>query len=180
MYKDTGEELLKEEAERDRDAFRKAYPRFFRWQKEQGSYKTETGRMKPDMWETRSVIGWRRVVAGQYERRFDDKPARWLPKYTDRINGPIQSTAGDILYLTLGKLDEDLAAGRFSGTRFLFSSHDELVLVCDEEDATLVAAWLKSKMVEAFEEILGPELGGPGSVEVGAGESWGETVEVCA
>src|SRR5215213_6461367 len=126
------------------------------------------------MWETRSVRGWRRVVAGQYEKKSDWKkenniPARWIPKYTDRLNGPIQSTAGDILYLTLGELDADLGAGRFPGTRFLFSSHDELVLLCREKDAAEVAAWLKLKMIEAFEEVLGPELGGPRSVEVGAG-----------
>jgi hypothetical protein len=29
-------------------------------------------------------------------------------------------------------------------------------------------------MVEAFEEVLGPELGGSRSVEVGSGSSWGE------
>jgi DNA polymerase-1 len=175
VYEDTGEEVSLAEAERDREAFRAAYPGVYRWQKAYGSHKTETGRPKPDMWETRSVRGWRRVVAGQYERRQDGKPARWIPKYTDRLNGPIQSTAGDILYLTLGELDADLGAGRFPGTRFLFSSHDELVLLCREKDAAEVAAWLKLKMVEAFEEVLGPGLGGPRSVEVGAGPSWGET-----
>ena len=40
-----------------------------------------------------------------------------------------------------------------------------------------VAAWLKSKMVEAFEEVLGPKLGGSKSVEVGGGPSWSEIGE---
>jgi DNA polymerase I-like protein with 3'-5' exonuclease and polymerase domains len=56
--------------------------------------------------------------------------------------------------------------------------HDELVLECPEEEARGVALWLKAKMREAMEEILGEELGGPKSVEVGYGPSWGECVEL--
>jgi DNA polymerase I-like protein with 3'-5' exonuclease and polymerase domains len=96
------------------------------------------------------------------------------PKYTERLNGPIQSTAGDILYLTL----EKLAADPHPGTHFLLSVHDELVLECPEEDARGVALWLKAKMREAMEEILGGELGGPKCAEVGYGPSWGECVEL--
>jgi DNA polymerase-1 len=92
------------------------------------------------------------------------------PKYTERLNGPIQSTAGDILYLTLKKL----AADPRPGTHFLLSVHDELVLECPKEDAREVAVWLKTKMGEAMEEILGEELGGPKRAEVGYGPSWGE------
>ena len=95
----------------------------------------------------------------------------------DRLNGPIQSTAGDILYLTLSKLDADLGGGLHPGTKFLFTAHDEVVLTCPEGIAREVADWLKSKMVEAFEEVLGPELGGSRSVEVGGGPSWGEIEE---
>ncbi len=40
------------------------------------------------------------------------------------------------------------------------------------------ALWLKEKMREAFEEVLGPELGGPKSVDVGYGPSWGEQTEL--
>jgi hypothetical protein len=92
-YKDTGEDISEEVAERDRQAFRTAYPEFHRWQKDYGSYKDETNLPKPDMWETRSARGWRRVVSGQYERKSEWKqknniPADWIPKYTDRLNGP--------------------------------------------------------------------------------------------
>jgi len=96
------------------------------------------------------------------------------PKYTERLNGLRQSTAGDILYLTLKKL----AADPRPGTHFLLSVHDELVLECPEEDAKEVALWLKAKMGEAMEEILGGALGGPKSAEVGYGPSWGECVEL--
>jgi len=56
--------------------------------------------------------------------------------------------------------------------------HDEVVLECPKEDARGVALWLKTKMGEAKEEILGEELGGPRSAEVGYGPSWGECVEL--
>ncbi len=95
-------------------------------------------------------------------------------KYTERLNGPIQSTAGDILYLTL----EKLAADSRPDTHFLLSVHDELVLECPKDEARGVALWLKAKMSEAMEEILGGELSGPKCAEVGYGPSWGECVEL--
>jgi DNA polymerase I len=156
VYKDTGERLSQSQANRDREAFRAAFPEFYKWQQTYGA-KHE--------WETRSALGWRRVVA-------PDKD--YKPKYTERLNGPIQSTAGDILYLTLEKLTAD----RRPDTHFLLSVHDELVLECPKEDARGVAVWLKAKMGEAMQEILGGELGGPRSAEVGYGRSWGECVEL--
>jgi DNA polymerase-1 len=156
VYKDTGERLTASQAKKDREAFRAAFPEFYRWQQTYGA-KHE--------WETRSALGWRRVVAPDKDNK---------PKYTERLNGPIQSTAGDILYLTLKKL----AADPRSGTHFLLSVHDELVLECPKEDARGVALWLKAKMREAMEEILGGELGGPKCAEVGYGPSWGECVEL--
>ena len=36
---------------------------------------------------------------------------------------------------------------------------------------------MKPRMVEAFEKVLGPKLGGSRSVEVGGGPSWGEIEE---
>jgi hypothetical protein len=52
------------------------------------------------------------------------------------------------------------------------------VLECPEEDAVDVARWLSANMREAFEEVLGPDLGGPRSVEVSYGPSWGEQTEI--
>jgi len=80
----------------------------------------------------------------------------------------------ETLYLTLKKL----AADRRPGTHFLLSVHDELIMECSEEDARGVALWLKAKMGEAMEEILGAELGGRKCAEVGYGPSWGECVEL--
>lgn len=156
VYKDAGERLTQSQARKDREAFRAVFPEFYRWQQTYGA-KHE--------WETRSALGWRRVVAPDRNNK---------PKYTERLNGPIQSTAGDILYLTLKKL----AADPRPDTHFLLSVHDELILECPEEDARGVALWLKAKMGEAMEEILGEKLGGPKCTEVGYGPSWGECVEL--
>jgi len=156
VYKDTGERLTASQAKKDREAFRGAFPEFYRWQQIYGA-RAE--------WETRSTLGWRRVVALDRDNK---------PKYTERLNGPIQSTAGDILYLTLQKLASD----RRPDTHFLLSVHDELLLECPKEDARGIALWLKAKMREAMEEVLGRELGGPKCAEVGYGPSWGECVEL--
>jgi DNA polymerase I-like protein with 3'-5' exonuclease and polymerase domains len=56
--------------------------------------------------------------------------------------------------------------------------HDEIVLESPKESAKDAALWLKEKMREASEEVLGPELGGPKSVDVGYGPSWGEQTEL--
>jgi DNA polymerase-1 len=159
VYKDTGEPLSGEQAVKDRQAFRSAFPTFYNWQKRYGARKE---------WETRSVLGWRRVVSPS-----KDREGYTMPKYTERLNGPIQSTAGDILYLTLKKL----AADPRPGVHFLLSVHDELVLECPEEGAREVALWLKEKMRSAIEEVLGDDFGGEKAVEVGYGPSWGECKE---
>jgi DNA polymerase-1 len=159
VYKDTQEPLTGEQAVKDRQAFRAAFPTFYNWQRRYGTR---------EEWETRSVLGWRRVVSPSWNR-----DGTQVPKYTERLNGPIQSTAGDILYLTLQKMADDPRPE----AHFLLSVHDELVLECPAPEARDTALWLKEKMRSAMEEILGPGLGGPRSVEVGYGPSWGETVE---
>ena len=133
---------------KDRRAFRAAFPTFYNWQRRYGAR---------EEWETRSVLGWRRVVSPSWNR-----DGTQMPKYTERLNGPIQSTAGDILYLTLHKMGEDPRPD----THFLLSVHDELVLECQEDDACDVAHWLKEKMRSSIEEVLGKDLGGEKSVEV--------------
>lgn len=64
-----------------------------------------------------------------------------------------------------------------SGTHFLLSVHDELVLECPEDDARDVALWLKETMRSSSEDVLGKNLGGEKSVEVSYGPSWEETTE---
>src|SRR5215211_4125689 len=159
VYKDTQEKLSGEQAVKDRQAFRAAFPTFYNWQRRYGAR---------EEWETRSVLGWRRVVSPSWNR-----DGTQVPKYTERLNGPIQSTAGDILYLTL----EKMAADPRPGVHFLLSVHDELVLECPEEDVREVALWLNEKMRSSIEDVLGKDLGGEKSVEASYGPSWGETTE---
>jgi DNA polymerase I len=159
VYKDTQDRISGVRAVKDRQAFRAAFPTFYNWQRLYGAKKE---------WETRSVLGWRRVV----------KPgSSWsgevVPSYTERLNGPIQSTAGDVLYLTLEKMADDPR----DHTHFLLSVHDELVVECPEDDARDVALWLKEKMRSSIEDVLGKDLGGEKAVEVSYGPSWGETTE---
>ena len=159
VYKDTQEKLSGEQAVKYRQAFRAAFPTFYNWQRRYGSKRE---------WATRSVLGWRRCV-----KPSRDRTEAMVPKYTERLNGPIQSTAGDLLYLTLQKMADDPRPD----THFLLSVHDELVLECREDDARDVALWLKEKMRSSIEDILGKDLGGEKSVEVSYGPSWGETTE---
>jgi DNA polymerase-1 len=159
VYKDTQQKLSGEQAVKDRQAFRAAFPTFYNWQRHYGS-KYE--------WDTRSVLGWRRHVSPS-----KDRTGATVPKYTERLNGPIQSTAGDVLYLTLQKMAVDPRPG----THFLLSVHDELVLECPQDEARDVALWLKEKMRSSIEDVLGKDLGGEKSVEVSYGLSWGETTE---
>jgi DNA polymerase I-like protein with 3'-5' exonuclease and polymerase domains len=160
-YKDYQIALTDEEANRDREAFRAAFPDFYQWQRDYGAKGT---------YECRSVLGWRRMAG----RQKDKHTGKLVPKYTDRLNAPIQSTAGDILYLALTKLRDD----PYPGVQFLMGVHDELVLEAPAEQAEDVAKWLRGIMVSSFEEVLGPELGGPKSAEVGYGPTWGEQTEV--
>ena len=127
VYKDTQEPLTGEQAVKDRQAFRAAFPTFYNWQRRYGTR---------EEWETRSALGWRRVVSPSWNR-----DGTQVPKYTERLNGPIQSTAGDILYLTLQKMADDPRPE----THFLLSVHDELVLECLAPKARETALWLKGR-----------------------------------
>ena len=153
--------ISKEQAEREREAFREAFQVFYSWQRAFGS---RAGYTEEDF-ETRSVLGRRRVVAPD---------ASGKPKYTDRLNGPIQTTGADVLYRTLGRLMEDQDEGICSEAAFLFSSHDEIVFECPETSKGEVMEWLGRRMREVFGELIGEELAGPASVEVSCGQSWAE------
>jgi DNA polymerase-1 len=153
--------LSKEQARREREAFREAFPAFYRWQKAFGSREGYT----EEDFETRSVLGRRRVVAPD---------ASGKPKYTDRLNGPIQTTGADVLYRTLRRLMKDQDEGVCTEATFLFSSHDEIVFECPEIAKEAVMEWLVRRMREVFGELIGEVLAGPASVEVECGQSWAE------
>ena len=166
---DYGIVLTEEEGKRDQDAFREAFPGVYAWQKRFGSRHGS----ESDAWVTRSVRGRRRYVS-----RSRDRYGRFRPKYTDRLNGPVQSTGADILYMTLCKLDADQRTGVFADVEVLISAHDEIVLHTPESSAEEVAEWLKDHMRAAMAELIGDELAAKTEysdcVESYVGNSWSE------
>jgi DNA polymerase I len=171
-YKDFGgEKYSAEEAHEHRDAFRRAFPGYLKWQQLQGTcalevdgdvfeYDDQEGRFT-----TRSVRGRRRYVKPDSEGN---------PKYTDRINGPIQTTGADVLYVALGRLrDDQEERGLFPRCRFLLSSHDEILLeVLDDGEGEAALGWLVSHMRGALEDLLSPDFGGEGCVEAKLVKDW--------
>jgi DNA polymerase I-like protein with 3'-5' exonuclease and polymerase domains len=166
---DYGLVLTEEEGTRDQAAFREAWPGVYAWQKRFGARHGS----EPDAWVTRSVRGRRRYVS-----RSRDGYGRFRPKYTDRLNGPVQSTGADILYRTLCRLDTEQRAGIFADVEVLISSHDEIVLHAPRSSAEEVAEWLKDHMRAAMAELIGEELaaetGYSDCVESHIGDSWSE------
>jgi DNA polymerase I-like protein with 3'-5' exonuclease and polymerase domains len=166
---DYGIVLTEEEGMRDQAAFREAWPGVYAWQKRFGSRHGS----EADAWVTRSVRGRRRYVS-----RSRDRYGKFRPKYTDRLNGPVQSTGADILYRTLCRLDAEQRAGVFADVEILISSHDEIVLHAPQSSAPDVAEWLKGHMRVAMAELIGKELATKNEcsdcVESYIGHSWSE------
>jgi DNA polymerase I-like protein with 3'-5' exonuclease and polymerase domains len=110
--------------------------------------------------------------------RSRDRYGRFRPKYTDRLNGPVQSTGADILYRTLYKLDTDQQTRVFADAEILISSHDEIVLQASESSAPDAAAWLKDHMRAAMAELIGEEFAAKTEhadcVDSYMGNSWSE------
>jgi DNA polymerase I len=174
-YKDYGEWFEEDEAQEHRNAFRRAFPEYRRWQQLQGTccveidgevYEYET---QEERFTTRSRRGRRRYVKPDSESK---------PKFTDLINGPIQTTGADILYVALGRLRDDQERGLFTRCRFILSSHDEILLeVPDDEEGRAAKNWLSGHMSDVLEEILSSELGGEECVEALLVDDWSQQKE---
>ena len=166
---DYGMVLTEKEGKRDQAAFREAWPGVYVWQKRFGARHGS----EPDAWVTRSVRGRRRYVS-----RSRDRYGKYRPKYTDRLNGPVQSTGADILYRTLCRLDAEQRAGIFAEVEILISSHDEIVLHAPQSSTPEAAEWLKDHMRAAMAELIGEDLATSTEhsdcVESYVGESWSE------
>jgi DNA polymerase I-like protein with 3'-5' exonuclease and polymerase domains len=130
--------------------FRRAYPRLYEWQQEQGQ-----GTSKAVF----TRYGRRRVLIG-----FNDK-------YTTRVNTPVQGTAGDICKISMAMLWETLAITSDLDARLLSQVHDELIMEVRDE---LVNEWrhrLKSTM-EAAGAVVCKRV--PILAEVGVGSTWAD------
>jgi DNA polymerase-1 len=142
-----GVEMTIAEAKEIVDGFRKAYPKLYQWQREEGEGTQKT------VW---TGIGRRRELHG-----FNDK-------YTTRINTQVQGTAGDIAKLAIGLIWDKLKCVSDADAKLISMVHDEIVLEVAEEQAEFWAQELKSSMEEAGARVCQ-------QVPIVAEVSWGRT-----
>ena len=113
--------------------------------------------------EGRTLMG-RRILPDPNEK---DEQRRWN-RFQMAINYMVQGSCADTLKLAMVKLPPALP----SSARLLLTIHDELVLECAAEDASIVADLTAQVMKEAFREVFGDAV--PAEVETHICENWGE------
>ncbi len=134
-----------------------AYPGIGRW------HRREAEECERSNFETFTLMGRRRVVAPD---------SKGKPKFTERLNAPVQGTAADILKLAMARLWESRAS--YPGALPILSVHDEVVIECDAGMSPEVAQWLGDTLRSAVADVLGyEELAGEDAVEVSVMEAWG-------
>ena len=156
VYKDTQEPLTGEQAVKDRQAFRAAFPTFYNWQRRHGTR---------EEWEQKRS----RLAAGGLALlepgRHPGAQVHRAPQRPDPVHGRRHPLPH------LQKMaDDPRPETHFS--RFTTSCPE-----CSAPKARETALWLKEKMRTSIEDVLGKDLGGEKSVEVSYGPSWGETTE---
>jgi len=71
----------------------------------------------------------------------------------EAINAPIQGTAADGMKLAMARVHERLR--KFGGTAFIIAAlHDEILVECDEADASETEEIVKNAMIEAMDELV--------------------------
>ena len=141
-----GVAMTEEEATRFRQRFFEAYSGFAQWYE---------GVAKRRANETRTLSGRRR---------------QWktVPSLMQRLNTPIQGTAGDIAKLALARLPGELQG---ADARIVSMVHDEIIVECPEARAQDVAQILQNTMEAAGRELLSDV---PVVAEVQIADSWAE------
>jgi DNA polymerase I len=148
-----GVEMSLEEATLYRRRFFETYPELKRW------HERERRAWQRGETQTRTLTG---------RRRTD------VHRLTDRLNAPVQGTGADGLKLALALLWE--RRGECPGAVPVLVCHDEIVVECDAEQATVAKAWLKRAMTEGMDTVLtyAGEAHMPVEVESRIASSWGE------
>ena len=144
-----GIDMELKEAQKLVDGFRRAYPKLYQWQLDEGEGTTTA---------VFTRYGRRRILIG-----FNDK-------FTTRINTQVQGTAGDIAKIAIAKLWSQLRRAPHEA-RLIAMVHDEIVLEVRED---LVDVWgkrLQQAMQDAGAVVckLVPIV-----AEVSSGDSWAE------
>lgn len=147
-----------EEAKEAKRKLLAAYPGIGHW------HRREAEECRRGNFETRTLFGRRRVVEPDHEGK---------PKFTERLNAPVQGTAADVLKLALARLGE----GREEHPNALpiITVHDEVVVECNAEEAPAVVEWLDSTLRGALADVLGyEELAGEDAVKTTVIRAWGD------
>ena len=154
---DYGVEMTLKEAKEAKRKLLEAYPRIERW------HHSEAAACDRGNLVTYTLMGRRRVVEPDHKGK---------PKFTERLNAPVQGTAADILKLAMGRIWE--GREEHSGALPILTVHDEVVIECDEEAAPQVEQWLSDTLRGAVADVLGyEELAGEDTVETSVIEAWG-------
>jgi DNA polymerase I-like protein with 3'-5' exonuclease and polymerase domains len=155
---DYGVEMTLEEAKEAKRKLLETYPNIGRW------HRREAAECEKGNFETYTLMGRRRIVEPGYEGK---------PKFTERLNAPVQGTAADILKLAMARLWE--SRKEYPAAMPNLNVHDQVVIECDAEVAKEVAQWLSDTLRGAVADILGyEELAGEDTVEMSIIEAWGE------
>jgi DNA polymerase I len=155
---DYGVVMTLSEAKEAKRKLLEAYPGIGRW------HQREAAECEKGNFETYTLMGRRRVVEPDYQGK---------PKFTERLNAPVQGTAADILKLALARLWE--SREKYPGALPILTVHDEVVIECDADTAPEVAEWLSETLRGAVADVLGyEELAGADAVETSVIEAWGD------
>lgn len=111
--------------------------------------------------EGRTLLGRRILPDEKAEQR------RWS-RFQMSTNYVIQGSCADALKLAMVKLPPVLP----SSARLLLTVHDELVLECAADDASVVADLTAQVMKEAFREVFGEIV--PAEVDTRICQNWGQ------
>jgi DNA polymerase I-like protein with 3'-5' exonuclease and polymerase domains len=136
-----------EEARCHRAAWFRLYPELARWRE----------RVRRERrGESRTLTGRRRLLQVNAPN-------------TVRLNSPVQGLAADALKRSLALLYE--RRSRCPGARPVLTSHDEILLECEEAQAEAAAAWLRQAMLDGLAPLIRPT---PVEVEMTISRTWGE------
>jgi DNA polymerase-1 len=154
---DYGVEMTLSEAKEAKRKLLEAYPAVGWW------HQREAEECDKGNFETYTLMGRRRVVEPDYQGK---------PKFTERLNAPVQGTAADILKLAMARLWED--RDKYPGALLILTVHDEVVIECDAGVGPEVAGWLTDTLRGAVADVLGyEELAGEDAVETTVLQDWG-------
>jgi DNA polymerase-1 len=147
-WQDYGVRLSEGEAYQHRARWLELYPGIRRWHNRVGD--TVKNRHAID---THTLYGRRRIG---------------IDRYTEALNSPVQGSGADGLKLALVRLFQHRDA--VQDARLVNVVHDELIVECPMEQADVTAAWLKTHMESAMQQVVHNKV--PTPVEVHVGQSW--------